>query len=623
MGKLTKLMFILVLGAGMIMASTSCKREEPVVETPVDETPVATGLSKVSVTAGAGIVQTKSAVVMSGTTRNLTFTSGDRLYVRGEITGTVPQKIVAGYLDMDGTPDTDGTGATFSGDLEVFEYNQSAGRYDASSFEFTDASDPFADCTSIKGTLVHEDAEDFVVDELKDFYYTSPIAATVEELMTESLEVSGFYDNGIFSLCTENDESRCTPIFNCTLNGLPADATCSLYYYEVDDGLNYEKGCQIGEITTDGSGNANFACYVSGVATSNIYHCLQLNTDNGFMIANLGKKALVSKVYNINREVYPQSVDLSSVTQRDENDFLYYDAKGGQTISGTFNDVGYITIADGATVTLNIENLEASSDCCHAPIHCLGDAYLILADGMQGTASVESGPYPAVFVPEGKTLTISGTGELTADASGSYGAGIGGGYDYDSQTPINCGNIVIAGGVISAYSGEFGAGIGGALYGSCGNITVSGGIIKEAGPMNSTTNNSAGIGSGQHGSCGTITISGGQIGGDIDDVYYDGARAGDGSACIGCGTLGSCGTIRIGTGITYVGLTQKNNDFRFLGRADSDKCDVYFGDVKAFDKEGTRWYDGSGYTLDYPGSCGGITVVDTANNYLSLTPAAP
>lgn len=615
MGKLTKLMFILVLGAGMIMASTSCQREEPVVETPVDETPVATGLSKVSVTAGAGIVQTKSAVVSSGTTRNLTFTSGDRLYVRGEITGTDPQKIVAGYLDMDGTPDTDGTGATFSGYLEVFEYNQSAGRYDASSYEFTDASDPFADCTNIKGTLVHEGAEDFVVNELKNSFYRSWVADNVEELMTKHLEVYGFYDSGSFSLCTRNDESRCTPIFNCTLNGLPADATCSLYYYyydyEVDDGFNY----QIGEITTDGSGNANFACYVSGVATSNIYHCLQLNTDNGFMIANLGKKALVSKVYNINREVYPQSIDLSSVTQRDENDFLYYDAKGGQTISGTFNDVGYITIADGATVTLNIEDLVASSDCCHAPIHCLGDAYLILEDGMQGTASVESGPYPAVFVPEGKTLTISGTGELIADASGSEGAGIGGGVD------MNCGNIVIAGGVISAYSGSFGAGIGGAQYGSCGNITISGGIIKEAGPMPSSTNNSAGIGSGQQGSCGTITISGGQIGGDIDDGYYDGARAGDGSACIGCGTLGSCGTISIGTGITYVGLTQKNNDFRFLGRADK-KCDVYFGDVKAFDKDGTKWYDGSEYTLDYPGSCGGITV-DKSINYLSLTPAAP
>lgn len=626
MEKIIKLMFVLALCAGMIMAGTSCRREEPVVEVPDEETPQVTGLSKVSVTAGAGIMQTKSAVVMSGTTRNLTFTSGDRLYVRGEITGTDPQKIVAGYLDMYGTPDTDGTGATFSGDLEVFEYNQSAGRYDASSFEFTDASDPFVDCTSIKGTLVHEGAEDFVVDELKDFYYTSPIAATVEELMTESLEVSGFYDNGIFSLCTENDESSCTPIFNCTLNGLTPNAQYNVSYYVgenvFDDGDESMIG---GSITADENGAASFACSVHTM-TAEYRHWILLEDGNCNMIANLGKKALVSKVYNINREVYPQSVDLSSVTQRDGNGFRYYDAKDGQTISGTFNDVGYITIADGATVTLNIEYLEASSDCCHAPIHCLGDANLILADGMNGTASVYSGPYPgpypAVFVPEGKTLTISGTGELTADASDSEGAGIGGGYDSDSQTPINCGNIVIAGGVISAYSGEFGAGIGGAQYGSCGNITISGGKIKEAGPMPSSTNHSAGIGSGKQGSCGTITISGGQIGGEIDDYYYTGARAGGSSACIGCGTLGSCGTIRIGTGITYVGLTQKNHDYRFLGIADSNKCDVYFGDVKAFDKEGTGWYDGSGYNSDIPKSCGGITV-DKSSDYLSLTPATP
>ena len=118
MEKITKVLSILALGAAMTMVS--CQREELIVETTEE-----TGVSKVTVTAGAGIVQTKSAVVKVGTIRSLSFTTGDRLYVRGLITGTDPQKIVAGYLDIEGTPDEGATHADFSGDLSVYVFTSS------------------------------------------------------------------------------------------------------------------------------------------------------------------------------------------------------------------------------------------------------------------------------------------------------------------------------------------------------------------------------------------------------------------------------------------------------------------------------------------------------------------
>ena len=56
----------------------------------------------------------------------------------------------------------------------------------------------------------------------------------------------------------------------------------------------------------------------------------------------------------------------------DGNGKKYYAARDGQTLTGNFGGYeGYITIADGATVTLNLEGFLAPDQCDHAPIHCL------------------------------------------------------------------------------------------------------------------------------------------------------------------------------------------------------------------------------------------------------------
>ena len=263
---------------------------------------------------------------------------------------------------------------------------------------------------------------------------------------------------------------------------------------------------------------------------------------------------------------FGSSVDLNSVTTTDGNDVLYYAAQNGDILSGYFSGDAYVTVADGATVTLNGVDILSPYNCDHATIHCLGDANIVLADGSENIVDYSSGNYPAVFIPEGKTLTISGTGELYANNNGTVGgAGIGGGKS------INCGNIIINSGIISAMGSYSGAGIGSGNQATCGSITMNGGVIREA----IGGNGAAGIGSGYggHASCEAITINGGQIGGDYDGDFYDGAIGGKYAAGIGSGQNSKCEAITIGAGITFVTATRgSNNSNSPIGRGSGGQC---------------------------------------------------
>ena len=586
MKTMIKWMGILAL---VLFAAVSC--EVGGLEPEQPEGPV----GKIQVKMGAKIQSTKSTVIKKDGNRMLNFDEGDRLYVRGLITGTSPQKIVAGYLSIDGV--YDGTSVTFNGDLNV--YVEDGGAYVAGTHDFGD--EPLEQCSDILGILVHAGAgESFTVDNSsKVGSYTTAVAFSVNDLMTKCLPVYGYYDNdsGKIALSVGDAPSTCTPIFNCALSGLTPDAEYTLVYRNGDNIASIDFTQTLGTIIADGTGYVAFACYVSGTTTAEEYHGLLLtNTVDGtdVRITSLGTKALASNVYNVTREAYPASVDLNTMCSIDANDFKYYAARDGQTITGIFGgDEGYITIADGATVTLNIVDFGAPNECDHAPIHCLGDAHIILADGsVNGIQAAPESDYPGIFIPADRTLTISGNGELVIDATGSYGAGIGGGWK------INCGNIVIAGGVITAMSKGSSAAIGSGLSGSCGTITISGGVIKDALHVDNGTNIGAAIGSGQNGSCGAITISGGQIGGTVGGLGYDGAVATNKNvAAIGCGRNGSCGDITIEKTITRVVVTFSGGDngVNMIGScnlSDDTICNVYFGKVKVFDKTKRKWYDG-------------------------------
>lgn len=280
-----------------------------------------------------------------------------------------------------------------------------------------------------------------------------------------------------------------------------------------------------------------------------------------------GKALDAGKMYPVGLK-FGSSVALSGVATTDGNGALYYAAQNGDILSGYFSDAAYVTVADGATVILNGLDIQSPDNCDHATLHCLGDANIVLAGSEYNYLYAGSSAYPALFVPQGKTLTISGTAELSAYAQNSFSAGIGGGYDYDTGTLINCGTIVIAGGVINAMGGYGAAGIGSGYRSSCDGIQITGGVITQSHGGDSA----AGIGCGYRGSCGNIEISGGQVGGDYGGWLYYGAIGGEYAAGIGCGNPGTCGDITIRAGITFVTARKGKYANNCIGIGQSGSC---------------------------------------------------
>lgn len=193
-------------------------------------------------------------------------------------------------------------------------------------------------------------------------------------------------------------------------------------------------------------------------------------------------------------------VDLSTLKNDTE-------LKNGDVVTGTLDGAKKITIADGATVTLDGVTINGvhSDWYQYAGITCLGDATIILKDGTTNTVTGFDGAFPGIKGAAGKTLTITGTGSLNAscDPNGS-GAGIGS-ASYSTYNPDRaCGNIVIEGGTITAVGGYSGAGIGSGNTASCGNITIKSTVTHVTATKGKGAPDS--IGAGKNGSCGTKTI---------------------------------------------------------------------------------------------------------------------
>ena len=286
------------------------------------------------------------------------------------------------------------------------------------------------------------------------------------------------------------------------------------------------------------------------------------------------------------------NVDLSKLTEDTE-------IRDGSIVTGTLNGNYKISIAPDATVTLKDVTIDGEDDenCKWAGITCTGNTTLIL----EGTNTVKgfSPWYPGIFIENGHTLTIDGTGELTASSNGSA-AGIGSGHC------MQCGNITINGGTINAEGGNMGgAGIGGGVgaTNSCGNITINGGTINArgrtygpgigacgtngqgycgnititGGTVNAQGGKYApGIGGGCDGMCGNITITGGNIT----------AVGNEKGAGIGSSTKehnkSECGDITITSGVNSLNVTKGENAPNSIGAGNGGEC----GKVTVFGEEG-------------------------------------
>ena len=225
-------------------------------------------------------------------------------------------------------------------------------------------------------------------------------------------------------------------------------------------------------------------------------------------------------------------------------------ARNGQTLTGNFPSIG-ITIEAGATVTFAGVYAEYSSDGKKAAVACVGDATIILAPNTRNVASNYMTCASAIYVPPGHTLTIKGEGYLEAVSVKEYCSAIGACSKWLGMNNNygRCGNIVIAGGKVTAIAGgAHAAAIGAASYsGKCGDITICGNADVTAVAGYSA----AAIGAaGNGGSCGNITIKDNANVKATALAYqykYNHERYGNNGAGIGGGNDSPCGNIVIAT----------------------------------------------------------------------------
>lgn len=607
-------MCILALGAAIAVTTVSCEREEPVKE-PLKE-------SGIFVTVGAGIsdAATKSEVASEDGKRVLKFTAGDKLYVCNPDFDDNHSYHLTGILEIESLS-TDGKSARFSGEVKVYRQD---GRQ-VNSYDFSGIVDPLEETTAylihagttqgIDYSISNSDHDDYALD------YNLQDAAEVETLMTQCLPVTGAYNSG-----TESYSLSCPyPIFNCTLSGLEASHEYN-YRFGKDIGGGWFQRVSSGSFTTDANGNAHIA-FFSYTYNEGAWELRIEDDDTSALVGtvDLGTRTFTSKVYNISRfwngTAFRTYTNLSSIATD-------YTASDGEVLTGTLANNVQISIADGAAVWLSGVSINAdaawtSTD--HSGITCLGDATINLAGGTTNTVRGRREDYPGLQAgPTSTTLTIQGLGTLNAYAR--QAAAIGG------AAYIDCGNIVIEGGIINADcsgEGNDGTGIGAGNNARCGSITINGGNITAT-----ASGVAAGIGtSGSYSICGAITISGGTVVA-IGSDYGPGIGAGY--------DLCTCGNITINTGITSVTATRGSETYISVDpRVYSDPCigamlpgegknycgSIYFGEVEmnkskytSYPYTSLNWYHWPESGNDY----GGLHIVISNEDHTwTLTPATP
>ncbi len=204
-----------------------------------------------------------------------------------------------------------------------------------------------------------------------------------------------------------------------------------------------------------------------------------------------------------------------------------------------------VTIPTGSRLTLDSATISVTDG--GPAIVCEGDATIILT----GTNTVTTSAADKAVIqagPAGSTLTILGTGSLTATGS--------------------------------SIASQRGAGIGSNVSGTCGNIVINGGTITASGYSDNNPR-AAGIGSGTLGTCGDITINGGTVT----------ATAGGRAAAIGAGYCGHCGNVTIGSGVTSVTANKSASSPYSIGLGDSSL--FVTSTCGTITIGGTVYYDGS------------------------------
>lgn len=297
MNKRTMKLGWLVMAAALTIGMTACSNDDNITDEPTTTT-VPQAVSTVHVTVGAGIdggeattrAAVTEAVVGGKTERTLTFTTGDRLFIYAEIAANT-KFVLAGTVSIDAsTISADGKSAKFTGDLPVY-YNGPT--VTASSWSFTDASNPLAECSSGTAFLIPKGAPSGLYEILSYIgyvhHYEKSIAADVNTLMKTALKVKGPLNTTTQSFTL----GKVDPILNCKLGGLTPGANYEVYLSFGEDETTYST-----KYTADADGKVSFAVSNDGGSKE-----WTVKLTGGALAFNysLGTKDLSAKVYNVTR----------------------------------------------------------------------------------------------------------------------------------------------------------------------------------------------------------------------------------------------------------------------------------------------------------------------------------
>ena len=237
-------------------------------------------------------------------------------------------------------------------------------------------------------------------------------------------------------------------------------------YLEVSDGKHIYFARPEAPATTLENDVPSYVAIYPVVPTDTLTIIAEDNTGKRYGKIITGKTLERGNIYPVTVSLNEQ-INLAAFTDT-------YTANDGDILYGCFNngDVhGVIIIPDGATVMLAGVNKGLFNK--EPYIKCAGSAHIILGivpdiSDDNHLKAPSGGNDPAIYVPQGETLSISGDGHLWATSSG--GAAIGAGKN------LPCGNIIIRGGNIIARTTEPSSaaiGAGGSAAAFSGSIVIT------------------------------------------------------------------------------------------------------------------------------------------------------
>ena len=199
--------------------------------------------------------------------------------------------------------------------------------------------------------------------------------------------------------------------------------------------------------------------------------------------------------------VLANRVDIGALS----NDYTIQD---GDTLYGSMpasNEWYLHTLDEDVTLYLEDVMINDSYTIGEPGIACHGNATIVLI-GTNEIYGHKMG-YPAISIPKGYNLTITGEGELYASAGLDSWSDPRGAPGIGNCDGLDCGNIHITGECkVDARGGDACPGIGGAYMQSCGTITIDPSCYYVFADGGGTAPGSIGKASG--GSCAGVTICG-------------------------------------------------------------------------------------------------------------------